>query len=469
MLRRVFAEFDSDGSGAVSVDEMSSMVKELKLDLSAEQVRRLVDEADLDKSGQVEYAEFAAALRRQLEGGGGDFGKVVAEANSVFSWFSSFNPFGSKSPRSSTPRGEAQASPPLEGAPSAATESSRRGSGDGFLGTHRMKKTQLAVQAYNYDQALAKRENAEAAKQWVEEQKKRFRERAREKVLNGQQDRLDRRKAIAALAQVKRSMGSEMRKTLTRKLQEEKEQKRARVATSHSVVFEARRRKQSAVAERHRAEREQAVAIGEAAKVARAERKEKTKATVRREEQAAREYTARIKHETRPELRQMSRRVFQEQRDAIAYAEKLQSERDARAIEEERLRYLINGVETRRRVEVLRAKSHASRQKLAQHRKQMAGELRGELGDERERMLRDDEERRQAKQWVHDDVLAWSKESVAPGDAATANGESGLGSPPKPRTPSPKAKKRSPRKRRSPRKIGASGMSSPAPSSVVRI
>ncbi len=48
VLRRVFAAFDSDGSGAVSVDEMSSMVKELKLDLSAEQVRRLVDEADLD-------------------------------------------------------------------------------------------------------------------------------------------------------------------------------------------------------------------------------------------------------------------------------------------------------------------------------------------------------------------------------------------------------------------------------------
>ena len=52
------------------------------------------------------------------------------------------------------------------------------------------------------------------------------------------------------------------------------------------------------------------------------QRKEHAKSTQRREEQAAKDYAARVRHETRPEVRLEGREMFQAQRDAMVQSEK---------------------------------------------------------------------------------------------------------------------------------------------------
>ena len=98
----------------------------------------------------------------------------------------------------------------------------------------------------------------------------------------------------------------------------ERERKKEFVEACHNKVFQERQRKTAAERERSKAKTDNAIAIGLAAKHARAERKEETKATVRREEQAAKDYAAKVRYETRPEVRQEGASWFQAQRDQKA-------------------------------------------------------------------------------------------------------------------------------------------------------
>jgi hypothetical protein len=111
-LRAVFDKFDVDKSGSVDTAEMTKMVKQLKLDLSAAQIKQLMVEADPDKSGSIEYSEFVAVLKRQLEaGGGGGLSNVVTEASSAFGWLNPLSWFASDEP----------AAPPAAATPSKGT------------------------------------------------------------------------------------------------------------------------------------------------------------------------------------------------------------------------------------------------------------------------------------------------------------------------------------------------------------
>ena len=101
-LRMVFDRFDTDGSGAVSIDEMTAMVQSLKLDMKPAELKQLIAEADPDNSGQIEYEEFVSVLRNQLAGGKGGLAAVVTEASSAWgflnplTWFAADEPAPSK-------------------------------------------------------------------------------------------------------------------------------------------------------------------------------------------------------------------------------------------------------------------------------------------------------------------------------------------------------------------------------------
>ena len=70
--RRIFDQFDQDGSGFVSTSEVTRMVKMLKLGLTRSQVKEMVAAADLDMSGQISFEEFVALLKEyKVSGGGG--------------------------------------------------------------------------------------------------------------------------------------------------------------------------------------------------------------------------------------------------------------------------------------------------------------------------------------------------------------------------------------------------------------
>ena len=66
-LRAVFDKFDVDGSGSVSAKEITKMVRNLRLDMTAPQIEQLVKDADPDGSGEICFEEFKYVLQKQLK------------------------------------------------------------------------------------------------------------------------------------------------------------------------------------------------------------------------------------------------------------------------------------------------------------------------------------------------------------------------------------------------------------------
>ena len=86
-LRPIFNKFDIDRSGAVSMNEMRRMLKSISLDLDAEALSQLMNDADTDGSGDIDFEEFVVALQKHIAGGGSsDLASVVNQAGSAFGW-----------------------------------------------------------------------------------------------------------------------------------------------------------------------------------------------------------------------------------------------------------------------------------------------------------------------------------------------------------------------------------------------
>ena len=89
-LRPIFAKFDEDGSGTVSTAEMNKIVKQLKLQMTPKQLAAMMKEADPDGSGEIDFEEFVAVLKVQMEKGG-QLVSVMTEASSFFSFLNPMN------------------------------------------------------------------------------------------------------------------------------------------------------------------------------------------------------------------------------------------------------------------------------------------------------------------------------------------------------------------------------------------
>ena len=71
-LRPLFDQFDEDGSGSVSTEEIGKMAKALNMEMSPAQLEELMIEADPDGSGEIEFEELVAVLKKQMKDGGGN-------------------------------------------------------------------------------------------------------------------------------------------------------------------------------------------------------------------------------------------------------------------------------------------------------------------------------------------------------------------------------------------------------------
>ena len=81
-FRGVFAMYDVDGGGTISVTEITKMMKSLGQNPTEEEVKKMVEEADEDQSGEIDFKEFCSLLAKQL-----NQGEVDEEMIEVFKSF----------------------------------------------------------------------------------------------------------------------------------------------------------------------------------------------------------------------------------------------------------------------------------------------------------------------------------------------------------------------------------------------
>ena len=76
-LRPIFDRFDEDRSGSVSTAEMGKIFKAMKVATTPEQMKNMMAEADPDGSGEVDFEEFVAVLKKQMAEGGSQLAAFV--------------------------------------------------------------------------------------------------------------------------------------------------------------------------------------------------------------------------------------------------------------------------------------------------------------------------------------------------------------------------------------------------------
>ncbi|KAG8515878.1 Calmodulin-3 [Galemys pyrenaicus] len=64
-LREVFKAFDLNGDGHISVDELKQAMVKIGQPLSQEELDMMIQQADVDKDGQVNYEEFVRILSQK--------------------------------------------------------------------------------------------------------------------------------------------------------------------------------------------------------------------------------------------------------------------------------------------------------------------------------------------------------------------------------------------------------------------
>ncbi|RRT55118.1 hypothetical protein BHE74_00029261 [Ensete ventricosum] len=65
-LISAFSFFDKDGSGYITIDELSQACREFGLD--EVHLDEMIKEADQDNDGQIDYSEFTAMMRKGTVG-----------------------------------------------------------------------------------------------------------------------------------------------------------------------------------------------------------------------------------------------------------------------------------------------------------------------------------------------------------------------------------------------------------------
>ena len=61
-MRRIFNAFDVDGNGSIDKAEMKTIFAEMGKVFSDSEIEKMMEIADNDESGTLEYEEFIAAM-----------------------------------------------------------------------------------------------------------------------------------------------------------------------------------------------------------------------------------------------------------------------------------------------------------------------------------------------------------------------------------------------------------------------
>ena len=78
--KRIFAEYDTDGSGLVDATEFCQMLKKMGKEATVDEARALMRRSDRDDSGKLTLDEFVVLCMPALKTSNGEFGTAAASA-----------------------------------------------------------------------------------------------------------------------------------------------------------------------------------------------------------------------------------------------------------------------------------------------------------------------------------------------------------------------------------------------------
>lgn len=64
-LRKEFEKLDSDKDGKLNKDDLAQIVHADTLNVNKLDIQRMIDEADIDGDGKIDYSEFLVLLRER--------------------------------------------------------------------------------------------------------------------------------------------------------------------------------------------------------------------------------------------------------------------------------------------------------------------------------------------------------------------------------------------------------------------
>jgi len=395
-LRPIFDKFDIDGSGMVSPDEIATMVKMLKMQMTDEQLVQLMVDADPDGSGAIDFDEFMAVLSKQLgEGKSDGLASVFSGASSMFGFlnpFSWFAPAPAPAPapepaslptpnfRSLGGRGRAPPSPPgwLRGMPPLGQPQEAaplRLSAIGY--------TQWVVQSSNRSTADGMREEEMLRKAFKAEQKARF--------LAAQHRRVRAIKSHERVGQKKAAEMCEHKRQYNQQLQQHLNamQRYTNQKDAYEIYQKARTVKDGHQKQRlQREDENRKLADSGAAHenhAAREMRREQARVTREKVLAEKRQMAQHVQDETRPSVRQEGRNMFQAQRDAAAQAVSELTAENRGRIAFAKQGFVRENEQTHQEVQAMTRKARRARFELGSQRQQEADELRRKLEAERDR------------------------------------------------------------------------------------
>ena len=285
-------------------------------------------------------------------------------------------------------------------------------SGVEFTPTHRMKATQVSVQAANAELAAEMKRELEECKEWKMGMKEQFLEQQADRIERARIQQEQTAHAVELLKYHKRHEGWEMKTELKKAWTERQQQEVQFAAKAAQVVVKAKKRKAKQTTARHKEAAEHSMAASIASKVERSQRREHALSTKRREEQDAKDFAAQVRYETRPEVRQEGREMFQAQRNASTAQVKEATGANSKKIAAQKEAYLKRQETMKAKVEEMHVESRHSRDALTEEKRQKAAEMRSQLEAERRRKERLAADKEREVREKRDAIYVWNKAGI---------------------------------------------------------
>ena len=203
----------------------------------------------------------------------------------------------------------------------------------------------------------------------------------------------------------RREIGTEMRYDLQADWSAVQAQNRRQAGKISEAVQNARSAKEEETLRRKREHRRTNSRVKAQAKVDRAERRQESMTTIRLQEQAAKDFAARVRYETRAEIRKETRDFFQTQRDAVCTDERQKQEEDRRSRKLSMEQYMGRALEIQVEVHTIKQNASDARHMLAMKRRDEADGVRRQLKYELERKRAMEEAWKRGVKGKHDAVI----------------------------------------------------------------